>query len=890
MLGSFPVMRSLVTAVVVAVLTVPAAAQAAGAFGDQGGFYSVLALGQGETVNAAEFAQSQLTGNPPPSFVNQLDMYSGVSQHADELTLDTLTDYWKPSSFRTADEDAGGGTETPKAGVKIVRDARFRVPRIYGETRSDVMWGAGYATAEDRLFLMDAISRIAVGRSAELLGSSALADDSAQLGHQAVSDEDLVKQFDALSEQGPLAQRAHQDYLDYIAGINAYIDEARSDPSKLPAEYPALGLTPPTWTVAKSLQEAVYLIAQFTSNGGDELKTADMMDAFRKRFGKRWRKPYADFRSAEDPETSTVSHVRFRSDRPGKPRKKIVARPDAGSVVARDAVVGGTPQEGRAAGPAWVQRLRHLRQSIPRHASNAMLVDAQHSLGGRPVAAMGPQVGYYSPEVFLEYELHGGGIDVSGVSFPGASPYALIGHGKNFAWTGTTPNGDTVDTFAERLCNSDGSEPTFDSTSYVRKGKCVPFAIREQTVQTPTGAGNPSPPQSYTLKAMSSVHGPIGHFGRVGGRPVAFAESHITSGREAKSLMAFMQLAENVPTDGRSFQQVMRNYSGMENWFYIGSKDIAWLQSGVFPRHAKGTNLDLPIWGTGAGDWRGLLPAKVNPRAVNPKWGYLVSWNNKEAPGWRSPPGTWSFGPVVRARLLSDPLRAVMKQGKVSLVDVARIATRAATADLRGTTVYPWIRRAIGTPTDAKQSQALGLLDAWSKSGAQRRDTNGDGIDEESPAIVLMDAWWPRLLRAMFQPRLGKALVDKIDERVNPFPTRGTSTFFFDGWFNYVQKDLRRVLGKAGRGRYSRVYCGGGRKAKCRAALRSSLAEAIAAAAKAQGNDDMTKWVWHATCPDAPDTCDQIEPNTAGAVSTPAIPFHNRGTFHQIDQIGGPAS
>jgi acyl-homoserine lactone acylase PvdQ len=537
-----------------------------------------------------------------------------------------------------------------------------------------------------------------------------------------------------------------------------------------------------------------------------------------------------------------------------------------------------------------VQALRNLKASIPHHASNALIVDAAHSLGGRPVAAMGPQVGYYSPEVFVEYELHGGGIDVSGVSFPGASPYALIGHGKDFAWTGTTPNGDTVDTFAELLCNPDGSAPSFQSTHYVRHGQCVPLTIRDQTVRTPTGVGNPAPPQTYTLRAMSSVHGSISHFGRVGGKPVAFAESHITSGREAQSLVAFMQLAENAPTDGRSFQQVMRNYSGMENWFYVGRHDIAWLQSGVFPRHAKGTNPDLPIWGTGAGDWQGLLPAGANPRAVNPKWGYLVSWNNKEAPGWRSPPGTWSFGPVVRARLLSDPLRAVMKRGKVSLADVARIAARAATADLRGTNVYPWMRRAIGTPADPREQQALGLLDAWAAAGAQRRDVDNDGIDEQSPAIVLMDAWWPRLARGMFEPRLGKALVDRIDARVNPFPTRGTSTFFFDGWFNYVQKDLRRVLHRPGRGRYSRAYCGGGRLAKCRAVLQRTLGEAIAAAAQAQGTDDMTKWVWHTTCPDAPTTCDQIVPTTGGAVSTPAIPFHNRGTFHQLTQVGGPAT
>src|SRR5947209_6440390 len=607
--------RLIASLVALAALAVVPAAHAQGPYGDAGGFYSVLALGQGQTVNAADLAAYELTGNPPPSFVNQFDMYSGVSRGADTLTAATLTRYWKPSSFRTPDEDDGGGTESPRAGVTIVRDARFRVPRIYGATRSDVMFGAGYATAEDRLFLMDAIRRIAEARSAELLGTSALPSDSAQLGHQDVPDQELVDQFNALPQtMGAEGAQAKQDYLDYIDGINAYIDAARRDPTKMPAEYAALGLTPPTWRLADSLQEAVYLIAQFTSNGGDELKTAQLMSDFQARFGRRWRAVYEDFRRAEDPESVTVTSQRFPSDRPGRPSPKVYALPDPGSVTRRDAVVGGTPPSSqlaaqRATLPPWAQSLETLRTALPHHASNALIVDAAHSADGRPVAAMGPQVDYFSPEVFTEYELHGGGIDVSGVSFPGASPYPLIGHGKDFAWTGTTPSGDTVDTFAEQLCNPDGSAPSFSSTSYVHDGKCVPFEMRDQTETTPTGAGNPAPPQTFTLRGMRSVHGSVTSFGRVGGKPVAFPEAHVTAGHEAQSLLAFMRLAENVPTDGRSFQNAMRAYTGMEYWFYVGRNVIAWLQSGIFPRHAKGTDLDLPIWGTGPYDWKGLLPA-----------------------------------------------------------------------------------------------------------------------------------------------------------------------------------------------------------------------------------------------------------------------------------------
>ena len=53
------------------------------------------------------------------------------------------------------------------------------------------------------------------------------------------------------------------------------------------------------------------------------------------------------------------------------------------------------------------------------------------------------------------------------MTFPGASPWPLIGHGIDFAWSGTSANGDNQDTFVERLCNPDGSAASKQSTHYV---------------------------------------------------------------------------------------------------------------------------------------------------------------------------------------------------------------------------------------------------------------------------------------------------------------------------------------------------------------------------------------------------------------------------------------
>src|SRR5205814_5417040 len=107
------------------------------------------------------------------------------------------------------------------------------------------MYAAGYATAEERLFLMDAVRRTAKGTLAGLVGPSAAAGDADQLTDQDFSNAELTKQLNELPRRyGASGRRAHDDILNYIAGINARIDEVTTNPSEMPAEYVALGTTP----------------------------------------------------------------------------------------------------------------------------------------------------------------------------------------------------------------------------------------------------------------------------------------------------------------------------------------------------------------------------------------------------------------------------------------------------------------------------------------------------------------------------------------------------------------------------------------------------------------------------------------------------------------------
>jgi hypothetical protein len=870
-----------------------------------GQFRSVLAQGEGQQLNALDFAAYQASGNPPASYTSQQPLYVDIMPRATSLTSGDLDVFYKPTDFGSMPGGVGT-TETPRPGVQIFRDAKYNMAHIYGDKREDVMFGAGYATAEERLFAMDALRHAAKGTLAELTGPDGASMDRQQLTDQDFTDDELRKQFEDLPKRlGPDGQRGHDDVVAYIQGINARIQEDMTDPTKLPAEYAALNVQPKPWDVSDTAAMAVLLVTQFTVSNGGEERNSQMRQAFQKRFGKRWRAAFADLRTAEDPEALTVALKKHLSDRPGKVKKGRNLIPDFESIKAYNPQVSGTGAAQAGSTASWVQRVNRIKSAIPHEESNGVAVSPKLSKDGKPLWAAGPQVSYYSPQIFIESEMHGGGIDVSGVSFPGASPWPLIGHGIDFAWSGTSANGDNNDTFVETLCNEDGSAATQASRSYMYKGKCTPFLQRDVTVSTPPpSAGNTNPSEQITYKPLRSVHGPVFAFATVGGKPVALTKAKGVNFHELDAVIPFMRLAENGPTDYKSFTQTMDLFPGTENWFYVDDRHTGFVQGGLYPKHQPGTDVDLPMNGDGSGDWVGFnpddysfktIPGSHRPKAFDTNQPITISWNNKEAPGWRKGPTEWSDGPVHRALILRRYLNTEIRAGggKTDLTGLTKAVNEAATTDLIGEEDYPWMRRAIGKAT-GDDAKLLALLDDWHKSGSHRLDENGDNFYEHGAAVALMDAWWPHYVRGAFEPGLGKDLFDRV---VGEFLGLGHLDW---AWASQVQKDLRNVLGRKERGRFSQMYCGGpargvvrGKRLKkvrsrCRSVLLTSLHAAAADVKQKYGSDDPAQWKVPATCEKKdPAICDQKVPAALGAVDTPPFPWQNRGTFHQVVELSG---
>jgi acyl-homoserine lactone acylase PvdQ len=939
-------LRYFVVALAAALLgaCLPASAPAAGSDGlltpsppaltvpSYGTFRSVLAQGEGQTVNTEALAANEAFGTIPNSFTDQQPLYVGIMPHATTLTAADLNIYYKNTDFGSMPGGVGA-YESPKPGVEIYFDKTYGMAHIYANNYANLMWACGYEQAQERLFLMDVLRREAEGTLATLLGPSQASGDAGQLTNQDYSPQELTQQADDLPKQyGAPGAHALEGLQQFVAGINARMQYDELDPLlDLPAEYLALGILPAKWTLADSAAEAILLETQFTVSGGSQEIANELQQDFQKRFGKNWLTTYDDMSEPEDPAALTIQSKTAKSDRAGKiePKLDLNADLDPGSLHPRnDLLVGPTSSEQRAARkllPAWGQRLEKLRKAIPTVESNAVMVAPKLSQDGNALAGMGPQVGYYSPQIFSEYEIHGGGINSEGVVFPGADPFPLIGHGIDFAWSGTSANGIDQDTFAELLCNPNGSAPSDKSTHYMYKGKCISFDIRDQSVETPPMLTSPEVPEKITYQAFRSVHGPIFGYATVRGAPVALAVAKALDFHELRGIISFMELSENLATSPQSFRKIMSGFPGTETWFYVDQHNIAYQESGFYPEDARHSNPNLPYWGTGKGDWldfnantyteKDLGPAD-RPGSTDPKDGYLISWNNKEAPGWYLGPTEWDGGPIQHALILKDRLLSEIHQGhgKTTLVGLARAVNTTATTDLREYSVWPQMRLVLGKVTGA-DAEWVALLNKWYADGSQRLAPAGSNVYRDSAAIRIMDAWWPIAVKAIFEPALGPALWQDVTSDVLGLPPIGNFTDASGGydWTGAVYTDLRDVLlyNRPGavhpfvatppapgsrivtwNGSYSRIFCGNSRinggaatLAACRAVLLKSLNAAVAYVESKRGDNPAT-WLDYATCAQS-STCDEEVPNTAGAISTPPFPWQDRGTYHQIVELTG---
>ena len=153
--------------------------------------------------------------------------------------------------------------------VQVDRDS-LGVPHIKAKTLEDAWFAQGYTTAEDRMFQMDALRRLAAGELAEVVGVAALESDRESRRMR------MRRAAEQIYSQMPDSDKA--EMAAYARGVNAYIESHHGAyGGRYGFEFVALGYDPRPWSIVDSLLAGMQMFRTLTSDWKNKLVKEQML-------------------------------------------------------------------------------------------------------------------------------------------------------------------------------------------------------------------------------------------------------------------------------------------------------------------------------------------------------------------------------------------------------------------------------------------------------------------------------------------------------------------------------------------------------------------------------------------------------------------------------------
>lgn len=465
------------------------------------------------------------------------------------------------------------------------------VPHIFASSTTDAAAALGYVVARDRLFQLEAQTRVTEGTLTELAGRSALGVDRNRRALGLAWS--AHRQDSVLDPTSPTAR-----LLDaYAAGVNAWIDGLET--RDLPFEYHLLGAQPRRWQRVFSL----YLLREM----GYTLSYTTL---------ERWRADVAERVGGEAERALFPTHspivepiVTVQGER--YPRFDATPVPPPGGGKGRQVVASGGIIEPPLA--ASGRRSPPGAEGSGEVGSNNWVVAPTHSASGHALLAGDPHLQMTLPSIWYEAHLVvPGQEDVYGVTLPGA-PGIVIGFNRDVAWSFTNAGDDLADYYREQLDDS------IAPSAYWVDGAWRPLERRVEQYRDRSG-------RVLRTDTLYATHrGPLIEWDD--GTYVSLAWTVFDGGHAFEALFGAARATSTVQwlTAMEPFGAVTQNGAVADR-----NGDIAILATGAYPARPTGVTGDTLLDGTTtAGDWRGVLPPSSYPRAFDPRQGYLASANQE---------------------------------------------------------------------------------------------------------------------------------------------------------------------------------------------------------------------------------------------------------------------
>ena len=591
-----------------------------------------------------------------------------------------------------------------QAPVTVRYDERG-VPHIRADNQDDLYRALGYVHAQDRLFQMEILRRLARGELAEVLGPKLVNTDKL---FRSLRIREHADAYVARQDKNTPAWKALQAYLD---GINQY---QATHPK--PIEFDVLGIRERPFTAQDTLSVGGYLAYSFAA----AFRTEPLMTYVRDQLGPEylkvfdmgWQPKGALGQSSGDSQTPALT---------GNDWKGLN---DLALLSQQALEKAGLPQfEG----------------------SNAWAVSGSRTQSGKPLLAGDPHIRFSVPAVWYEAQLTAPGFELYG-HFQALNPFALLGHNLDFGWSLTMFQNDDLDLIGEKT-NPDNPDQVW------YHGAWVDMTSRTEQIDVKGES-------SVTITLRQSPHGPIVNdaLGANGAQqpsdtPIAMWWSFLES--DNPILQGFYE-ANRADTLEKMRSAAEKIQSPGLNIVYANAKgDIGWWAAAQLPKRPAGVNPTFILDGSSEqADKHGFYPFSDNPQEENPTRGYIVSANfqpvsptGMEIPGYYNLP---ERGRQSNNQLSDDKVKWSLENSKA-----LQLGTRTDYAAQILTPLIPVLRRVVSEP---EEHDLLERLAAW--NGEYSVDSVGATLFNQFLFNLTDQVFHDELSDGMFTTLLSTRLID----------------------------------------------------------------------------------------------------------------------------------
>lgn len=465
-----------------------------------------------------------------------------------------------------------------QAPVQVDWDARG-VPHIQAQNETDLYRALGFLHAQDRLFQMEMVRRLARGELAEILGPKLVDTDRLfRTLELRVHAEDYVKRVD----RNTPAWRALLAYLD---GINEF-----QDTRPLPLEFDLLGIQPQHYTPTDTVAVAGYLAYSFAA----ALRTEPVLTYVRDQLG-------ADYLRVFELDWQPLGVVGPLAQRPRRPalaQKDWQALTRVAEVSQQAMDMAGVPLfEG----------------------SNAWAISGRRTASGKPLLAGDPHIAFSLPAVWYEAHLNAPGFELYG-HFQALNPFALLGHNQQFGWSLTMFQNDDMDLVALRTNPANPRQVAY-------QGQWVELRTRQELIQVKGS-------EAVSITLQRSPHGPVINQAfpdSLGETPVALWWTYLET--ENPVMEAFHEL-NRADTLARARSAASKIHApGLNVVWASATGDIGWWAAARLVQRPANVNPAFILdGGTAEADKPGFYRFADNPQEENPARGYIMSANHQPVP------------------------------------------------------------------------------------------------------------------------------------------------------------------------------------------------------------------------------------------------------------------